>query len=123
MAAVSGHLQVVERAGGRVWVALWRAGEGRHKKALGPAWVKPHGKTAKGAAKWRAAGGPKPDGHLTPREAEAAPARRLAAAPSAPTRASALHTFGEACSKWLRYVEHDRARRPSTVGDYRNTVQ
>ena len=123
MACASGHLQVREGARGRVWVALWRDGDGRHKRTLGPAWAKPHGKTAKGAVKWRAADGPKPEGHLTPRDAEAALAQLLGEAPPDPTPASARHTFGEACSEWLRYVEHDRARRPSTVGDYRNTVQ
>lgn len=31
-------------------------------------------------------------------------------------------SFGEACAEWLRYVEHDRQRRPSTLRDYRNVV-
>src|SRR3954466_14228145 len=31
-------------------------------------------------------------------------------------------TFGEACSEWLRYVEFDRQRSPSTLRDYRNSV-
>jgi integrase len=32
------------------------------------------------------------------------------------------HTLNEACEEWLRYVEHDRGRRFSTVRDYRNTI-
>jgi len=58
MARPTGHLQVVERGDGRRFYALWRDGDGRHKRLLGPAWVKPHGKTARGATKWRAADGP-----------------------------------------------------------------
>jgi len=106
-----------------VWVALWRDGTGRHKKTLGPAWVKPHGKTAKGAPKWRAADGPTPEGLLTPRDAEQALRELLVRAPAEPPVARVEHTFGEACEEWLRYVEHDRDRRPSTVRDYRNTVK
>ena len=32
-------------------------------------------------------------------------------------------TFGDACSEWLRYVEHDKQRVPSTVADYGNVVR
>ncbi|MEY2512974.1 MAG: hypothetical protein QOJ89_332, partial [bacterium] len=123
MSARSGHLQIRDGARGRVWVALWRDGEGRHKKTLGRAWVKPHGKTAKGAPKWRAADGPKPDGVLTPRDAEQALRELLLDAPAEPPLVRVEHTFREACEEWLRYVEHDRDRRPSTVRDYRNTVK
>jgi hypothetical protein len=28
-------------------------------------------------------------------------------------------SFAEAVDEWLRYIEHDRKRRPSTVRDYR----
>jgi hypothetical protein len=80
MPGVSGHVQVRQGARGRVWVALWRDADGRHKKTLGPAWVKPYGKTARGATKWRAADGSRPAGHLTPKEAEAELRSILAAA-------------------------------------------
>ncbi|MGH2973434.1 MAG: tyrosine-type recombinase/integrase [Solirubrobacterales bacterium] len=33
------------------------------------------------------------------------------------------HTFGEACDEWLRYVEHERQRAPSTLRDYQSTVR
>lgn len=68
---------------------------------------------------------PRPEARRAPhpRDAEAALARLLGDAPVAPTPAGARRTFGEACDEWLRYVEHDRDRRPSTVGDYRNTVR
>ena len=122
VASISGHVQVREGARGRVWVALWRDAEGRHKRTLGPAWVKPHGKTAKSAPKWRAADGPKPHGCLTPRDAHEALQELLTSAPKEKQATRVAHTFGQACDEWLRYVEHDRERRPSTVRDYRNTV-
>jgi integrase len=31
-------------------------------------------------------------------------------------------TFADAVAEWLRYVEHEKDRRPSTVRDYRNTA-
>src|SRR5690242_20739438 len=76
---VSGHVQVVERRGGRRYYALWRDARGRHKKLLGPAWVKPvGGKTSRGGRRWRTADGPKPgEGWLTPADAEAALRRIL----------------------------------------------
>jgi integrase len=123
VSSVSGHLQVVQRAQGRVWVALWRDAGGRHKRTLGPAWVKPNGATARGATKWRAADGTKPDGFLTPREAEDELRALLAGATRSTQPRARVRTFGDACDEWLRYVEHDRQRRSSTVSDYRNTVR
>jgi hypothetical protein len=65
-----GHLQVVDRGGGRRWDSLWRDADGRHQRVLRPAWVKDSGKrTARGAVMWRAGNGPKPDpSYLTPAE-------------------------------------------------------
>jgi integrase len=123
VSAPSGHLQVVERASGRQYVALWRDAEGRHKKVLGPPWVKQNGTTPRGATKWRAADGPKPDGHLTPKDAEAELQAILVGAPRERPARRIQPTFAEACDEWLRYVEHDRERRPSTVRDYGNTVR
>src|SRR3954470_12399529 len=81
----SGHLQVVDRGGGRRWHALWRDADGRHQKVLGPAWVKDSGKrTARGAIVWHTANGPKPDrSYLTPADAADELRRILAAAPRA----------------------------------------
>ncbi len=45
----AGHVFVAERQSGRVYFAKWRDGDGQHQKRLGPAWVKPHGQTARGA--------------------------------------------------------------------------
>src|SRR4051794_36924444 len=38
-----------------------------------------------------------------------------------PVRAGA--TFADAAAEWLRYVEHDRARKPSTVAGHRALVR
>jgi hypothetical protein len=93
---------------------------------LGPAWVKPTTRrTARGAVAWRAADGPKPDGrYLAPRDAEAALRTILENAPRiaiAPPK-SESKTFGECCDAYLRYIEHERKRKPSTIADYRNVV-
>jgi hypothetical protein len=51
----------------------------------------------------------------------------LASAPKQPTRpserGSAVITFAQACEHWLRYVEHERKRTPSTIADYRSAVR
>ncbi len=122
--SATGHVQVVQQAGGRRYYALWRDADGRHKKLLGPAWVKRHGTTARGGRKWRASDGSKPDGYLTPADADERLAELLAASPREPTVADHHRgkTFGDACAEWLRYVEFDRQRAPSTLEDYRNAV-
>jgi integrase len=71
---------------------------------------------------WRAADGPKPTPeHLTPDDARQALDLLLARARLAEPRAAAqtVRTLGEARDEWLRHVEHDRRRKPSTVTDYR----
>jgi integrase len=124
----TGHLQIKGGPQGRVWYALWRDADGRHRKRLGPAHVRDSGRrTPRGAVVWWAANGSKPDAdHLTPAEAEAALRGLLDAAVRAPTDARHMraqdHTFGEACDGWLAYVAGEKDRRPSTIKDYRNTV-
>jgi hypothetical protein len=65
-----------------------------------------------------------PPGHFTKRPAQAALDETLAKALRgdlggvAQTRA----TFAEAADEWLRYVEHDRERKRSTITDYRHMV-
>src|ERR1700719_550706 len=116
----SGHVYVAERQSGRVWYAKWRDGEGQHQKRLGPAWVKPHGRTARGAPRWRTGDGRKPDGHLTPDEARDALAQLLADAPRSERRPSWRVTLREAANEWLRYEEYEAKVKRSTVMDYRN---
>lgn len=123
----TGHAQVKGKRGARRYYAMWRDAEGRHQKALGPAHVKDSGRrTARGAVIWRAADGAKPDAtYLTPADAEGTLREILAAAPTTgPAQASEADiAFGDACEEWLRYVEREKKRAPSTVYGYRNDVR
>lgn len=119
--APTGHLTVEDRKSGRVWVAKHNntpTGE-RTRKVLGPAWVKPNGKTPRGATKWRTAAGSKPDGYLSPPEAEAELASLLH---TKPEQRATVHagTFGEACAAYLKRAERDREA--STFRGYRGYV-
>lgn len=73
---------------------------------------------------WRSKREEPPPGHFTKRTAQAAldetlaKARRGELGGVARTRA----TFAEAADEWLRYVEHDRERKRSTITDYRHMV-
>jgi integrase len=96
---------------GGVWYAKWRGPDGRQvQRRLGRAW------TRKSAP---------PEGYLTRRGAEAKLRELLLEAQRGQPAARRVSgaTFGDACDEWLRYVEHDRQRRPSTVAGYRNTVE
>jgi integrase len=123
--AATGHVRVEERAKGRrVWVAEYQVGDrARTRKTLGPAWVRPSGRTtARGAVLWRAGHGSKPDAsYLTPTEAEAKLAELLDAErrrPRAP-RAARGKTFGDAINRWLDWVEHESGVDPGTLRGYR----
>ena len=89
----------------------WRDAAGQHQRVLGKVWTG-RGKPA--------------GGHLTKRTAQQAldailaDARRGQLLP--PLRPSGGVSFADAAAEWLRYVEHDRRRRPSTVRDYRIVV-
>ena len=84
-------------------------------------------RTPRGAIVWRAGDGPLPSpDHLTPADAR----RRcgtLATAPRRPAPAGERTTgavaFGEACAEWLRYIEEERKRAPSTLADYHSSVR
>src|SRR3954454_100495 len=107
---ISGHVFRVERTRGPVWYAKYRLPDGRQvQKKIGPAW------TARG----RPAAG-----YFTKRTAEAwlddvlAQARRGELAGMVATGA----TVADAAAEWLRWAEHDRACKPSTMSDYRHTA-
>lgn len=106
----SGHVFRVERKRGPVWYAKYRLADGRQvQKRLGPAW------TGRGRP---------PAGHFTKRLAEdwlrdTLDAARRGTLPGA-VRTGA--TFVDGAAEWLRYVEHDRAVKPSTLRDYRSSV-
>jgi integrase len=110
-AAISGHIFRVERTHGPVWYAKYRLADGRQvQKRIGPAWTQ----------RGRPAGG-----MFTKTTAQAwldnvlAQARRGTLPGSVRTGA----TFADAAAEWLRWAEHDRACKPSTIGDYRYTAR
>lgn len=109
-AGVSGHVRLTTGPRGSSWYAKYRLPNGRQvQRRLGPAW------TEKGRP---------PDGYFTRRTAQEA----LAAILTDARRGTLTDvpqtgiTFRDAAEEWLRYVEFDRQRRPSTVGDYRNLL-
>ena len=110
-ASVSGHVFLRERASGQRWMVKWRDAAGQHQRVLGKVWTG-RGKPAAG--------------YLTKRTAQhaldeiLADARRGQLLP--PLRPSGGVSFADAAAEWLRYVEHDRRRRLSTVRDYRIVV-
>ncbi len=79
-----------------------KPGGGQYQRTLGKVWSKPS----------RA-----PAGYLTRAQAESAAESIRDGMPSEPDPGAAV-TFGAAGREWLRYSEHDRGCRPSTVQDY-----
>jgi len=118
----TGHLQVKGARGARAFYALWRDADGRHQRKLGPAWIKDSGRrTARGAVRWSARDGSKPDGYLTPIEADGLLLDLLARAPRRATRPDGpTLTLRAACDEWLRWAERDSEVKHSTLDDYRN---
>ncbi|HET8976783.1 MAG TPA: hypothetical protein VFN87_01420, partial [Solirubrobacteraceae bacterium] len=106
----SGHVFRVERARGPVWYAKYRLPDGRQiQKKLGPAW---------------SGRGRPPAGYSTKRLAEdwlravLDEARRGTLPGTVRTGA----TFADAAAEFLRYAEHDRGCKPSTLRDYRSNL-
>src|SRR5262249_42314501 len=111
----SGHVALRKRKRGSVFYLRYRlpgtGGRDRHvQRLLGPAWTdrsRP------------------PAGYYTRKTAEIELQKVLADARRGTlqgSRAPSGHTFSDACDEWLRYVEHDKQRAPSTLRDYRNVV-
>jgi hypothetical protein len=99
----TGHVFRVERSRGPCWYAKYRLPDGRQvQKKLGPAWTER---------------GRPPAGYYTKRLAEdwlrevLAQARRG----TLPGMVRTGATFADAAAEYLRYIEHDRGRKPSTV--------
>jgi integrase len=106
---ISGHVYLKRGKRGDQW--YYRARLPREsRKRLGPA--------------WEGRGRP-PAGFFTRKTAEAKLQEILADARrgklEGTTKAGA--TFADAAAEWLRYVEHDRKRKPSTVADYKGVVE
>jgi integrase len=106
----TGHVFRVEGARGAVWYAKYRLPDGRQvQKKIGPAW----GERGRPVA-----------GYFTKRLAEdwlqdvLDQARRG----TLPGMQKTGVTFADAAAEWLRYIEQDRGRKPSTVRGYRSTL-
>ncbi len=112
MARVSGHVKLVERKRGDQFYLRYRHPSGKLiEKRLGPAWTKRSRP---------------PAGYFTQSKAEEALEAvltdiRRGEIPDPGDRSGKV--FADAVAEWLRYVEHEKARRPSTVRDYRNTAR
>src|SRR4051794_12168240 len=108
---ISGHVFRVDRRRGPQWYAKYRLPDGRQvQRRIGPAWTE-RGRPA--------------SGYYTKRTAEAwlrdvfDQIRRG----TLPGLVRTGATFADAAAEWLRYVEHDRNRKPSTVAGNRALVR
>jgi integrase len=111
MTPVSGHVYLFEGKRRPVWRAKYRLPDGRQvKKTIGPAWTE-RGRPAAG--------------YFTKRTAEAwlRDVLERARAGTLPGMVRTGATFAEACEEWLRYMEHDLDRKPSTLVQYRSSVR
>lgn len=111
MRPISGHVYRFEGARGPVWRAKYRLPDGRQiHRTIGPAW------TERGRPR---------AGWYTKRTAEAWLREILdqARAGTLPGMVRTGVTFADACAEWLRYMEHDLDRKPSTLVEYRSSVR
>jgi integrase len=106
----SGHVFRVDRTRGPVWYAKYRLPDGRQmQKKVGPAWIER---------------GRPPAGYYTKRLAEdwlrdvLDQARRGTLSGLVKTGA----TFADAAAEFMRYVEQDKALKPSTIYGYRSIL-
>ena len=106
----SGFVFRVERARGPQWYAKWREPGGRQvKRRIGPAWTR--------------RGRPAP-GYFTKRTAEEWLRAILMELDALALAGAELDvTFAAAAREWLRYVEEDRAVKPTTLRNYRCSVE
>ena len=107
----TGHVFRVDRARGPVWYAKYRLPDGRQvQKKIGAAW---------------SGRGRPPAGYFTKRLADEW-LREVLHQASRGTLAGQVRTgvmFSDAAAEWLRYVEVDRQRKPSTVEGYKVIVR
>ena len=108
---VSGHVYRHEGSRGAVWRAKYRLPDGRQiHRTIGPAW------TDRGRPR---------AGFFTKRTAQAWLRDVLdqARAGVLPGMVRTGVSFADACGEYLRYIEHDLERKPSTLGDYRSVIR
>ncbi len=111
MPPISGHVYRFEGRRRPDWRAKYRLPDGRQvKRTIGPAW------TGRGRP---------PAGYYTKRTAEAWLRDVLAQARAGtlPGMVRTGVTFADACDEYLRYVEFDLDRKPSTMVDYRSIIR
>jgi integrase len=110
MQRVTGHVFRVERKRGPVWYAKYRLPSGRQvQRLIGPAWAE-RGRPAAG--------------YYTKRTAEDW-LRAVLEEARRGTLPGMVHTgvtMSAAAAEWLRYSEHDRAVKASTLREYRHTA-
>jgi integrase len=104
----TGYVRTIQRKGGAVFYAKLKLPDGSQpQRRLGKVWTK----------RIRP-----PEGYLTRGMAEARLAAILAGDDPLVNIAPSHVTFAQACAEHLRYLEHDRQRKRSTVGDARSTI-
>jgi integrase len=106
----TGHIVRVERRAGPVWYAKCRLPDGRQvQKKVGPAWTER---------------GRPPAGYFTRRAAEAwlRDVLEHARRGTLPGLVRTGATFADASAEFMRYAEHDRALKPSTLRGYQSIV-
>jgi integrase len=111
MTPISGHVYRFEGKRRPVWRAKYRLPDGRQvNRTIGPAWTER---------------GRPPAGYFTKRTAEGWLRDVLAQARAGtlPGMVRTGVTFADACDEYLRYVEVDLDRKPSTLVDYRSIIR
>jgi integrase len=105
----TGYVRVIERKGGAVFYAKLKLPDGTQpQRRLGRVWTK----------RTRPS-----DGYLTSGMAAARLQAILDGDDPLVNVAPSHVTFAQACDEHLRYLEHDRQRKRSTVGDARSTIK
>jgi integrase len=104
----TGYVRTIPRRDGPVFYAKLKLPDGTQpQRRLGKVWTKRSSP---------------PDGYLTVGMAQAKLAAMLAGTDPQVNIAPTRVTFRQAVDEWLRYVEHDKERAPSTVRSYRSIV-
>ena len=103
----TGHVEVRHLKAGDAYYAKLKLPDGTQpRRRLGRVWTKRS---------------QPPPGYLNRAQAEARLAEILAG--NGPVNVAPTHiTFEQACDEQLRYLEHEKQRKPSTLTDYRNVI-
>src|SRR5215207_2223969 len=105
----TGYVRTIDRRGGAVFYAKLKLPDGSQpQRRLGKVWTK---RTRP------------PGGYLTRGLAEARLDAILSGDDPLVNVAPSHVTFGQACDEHLRYLEHDRQRKPSYLRDCRSVVR